>query len=141
MNKDQLRTLAIEHLLEENPHAAKMVNPLDPHILKEQFEPDRNPSKYSAVFREGYHLIYDIAPEDRPVVIIDTEGMPRATKMAVALAAQLDIDLRKVKAEGSLTGRIGVKDVYRVDAAGEAKTDAKPKARSKSKAKAKAEAD
>ena len=134
MQKDQLKTLAIEALLEENPHAAKMVDPLQPHILSERFEPDRNPSLYSVVLREGYHFIFDIAPEDRPVPIMDTEGMPPATKSALALAAQLGIDLRKVKPEGSLTGKIGVKDIYRVQASGEAK--AKPESKAKAKTKA-----
>lgn len=140
MNKDQLRTLAIEALLEENPHAAKMVNPLDLHILKEEFYPKdddgndvKNPSLYSVVLREGYHFKFDIAPEDRPVPIIDTEGMPKATQMAVALAAQLDIDLREVKAKGSITGKIGVKDIYRVHTADEAKMDAAPEPKAASK--------
>lgn len=148
MNKNQLRTFAIESLLEENSHAAKTVDPLNLHILSEEFYPKdadgkevKSPSEYSVVLREGYHYRLDISPEDRPVPIVDSEGMPPATKSAIALASQLGIDLRKIKPEGSATGKIGVKDIYRVEKSGEAKVEAEPKSKSKTAGKSKDKAD
>jgi hypothetical protein len=147
MKQDQLRMMAIEALMESNPHANRTLDPANLDILSEKFTPSKNPSRYSVVLREGYHFVYDIAPKDRLVPVLDSGGdrplSEIATKQAISLASQLGVDIRKVKAERSATGKVGVKDIFRVSAAGEAQFKAKPKPKPKAKSasKPKAEAD
>lgn len=136
MDKQQLKMQAIEDLMESNPHADKVLDPLDLHVIAEEFYPKgpdgkevKNPSKYSVVLEEGFKHTLDIKPEDRPIPTIEVEGI-KATKQAISAATQYGIDLHKLKASGKVEGgKIKIKDVIRAHNAGEAQMDDRPKAK------------